>query len=157
MREEGVTVIELAVALAVAGCLAAATVFAYQDWMGRYRVEKATCELYADLMAARLRAMQTSRNHFVVLGDLSYSILEDTNDNGENDNGDRLLPMFPKEVAYALSRNGSANVTLDRQGLISQQQTLRFVSSTDPDYDCMKVSRSRIIMGRYQGSSCVAR
>lgn len=94
MREQGATLIELSVVLGVVGVLVAATAFSYQGWMGRYKVEKATCELYTDLMRARLLAIQTNRHHFAVLNDYSYSVTEDTNGNGSNDSGDRLLPAF---------------------------------------------------------------
>lgn len=150
--------IELAIVLGIVGGLIAATAFAYQGWMGRYRVERATCELYTDLMQARLRAIQTNHHHFAVLDDYSYSITEDTNDSGSHDNGDRLLPNFPKPLEYLLCKNGNGNgLTFEKRGMISQIRTVWFTSSSDPDYDCMKISRSRIIMGRYENGACTAR
>ena len=71
MREKGATLIELAIALGVVGILIAATAFAYQGWMEKYKVEKATSELYTDLMRARLLAIQTNRKHFAVLNDFT--------------------------------------------------------------------------------------
>ncbi len=158
MREQGATLIELSVVLGVVGVLVAATAFSYQGWMGRYKVEKATCELYTDLMRARLLAIQTNRHHFAVLNDYSYSVTEDTNGNGSNDNGDRLLPAFPKSLEHLLCKNGSGNgLTFDNHGMISQIRTIWFDSTSGPDYDCMKVSRSRIVMGRYENGVCTAR
>lgn len=158
MREKGATLIELSIVLGVIGVLIAATAFAYQGWMGRYRVEQATCELYTDLMRARLLAVQTNRHHFAVLNDYSYSITEDTNENGSNDSGDRLLPTFPKPLANLLCKNGNGNgLTFDKHGMISQIRTVWFDSTSEPDYDCMKISRSRIIMGRYENGVCVAK
>jgi len=162
MREKGATLIELSIVLGVVGILIAATAFAYRGWMERYKVEKATCELYADLMRARLLAIQTNRHHFAVLNDYSYSITEDTNDNGSNDSGDRLLPNFPKSLDHLLCKNGNGNgLTFDKRGMISQLRTLWFDSSSEaePDYDCMKISRSRIIIGRYKSGAgeCIAK
>jgi prepilin-type N-terminal cleavage/methylation domain-containing protein len=158
MGEKGVTLIELSVVLGVVGVLIAATAFAYQGWVGRYKVEKATCDLYADLMRARLLALQTNRYHFAVLNDYSYSIIEDTNENGSNDSGDRLLPTFPKPLEHLLCKNGNGNgLTFDKSGMISQIRTVWFTSSSEPDYDCMKISRSRIIMGQYANSVCVTK
>lgn len=155
MGKTGATLVELLIVLTVMGLLAAATAFSYQGWIGRYRVEKATCELYSDLMHARVLAMQTNRDHFAILEDRSYRILEDTNNNGRDDGGDILLPSFPKPVEYVLCKNGSGNkLTFDRRGLMSQARTLWFTSGSGPDCDCMKVSRSRIIMGRYEAGEC---
>jgi len=155
MRDEGSSLIELSVVLAVIGLLVAATAYSYQGWIGKYRVEKATCELYTDLMQARLKAMQTNRDHFAVLDATSYSIVEDTNENGDRDGGDNVLPSFPKSLDHVLCKNGTGNtLTFERRGMISQIRTLWFTSSADPGLDCMKVSRSRIIVGRYEGGEC---
>ncbi|MBA4373432.1 MAG: hypothetical protein C0402_11305 [Thermodesulfovibrio sp.] len=158
MREQGTTLIELSMVLGVIGVLIATTALAYQGWLGRYKVEKATCELYTDLMQARLLAIQTNRHHFAVLNDFSYSIAEDTNDSGSRDSGDRLLPNFPKPLTHLLCKNGIGNgLTFDKRGMISQIRTLWFTSSTYPDYDCMKISRSRIVVGQYEGGACNAK
>lgn len=172
MRERGATVIELSLVLTVIGVLAAATAYSYQGWIEKYRIEKATCQLYTDLMQARLMAMQTNKNYIVALDYFSYSIAEDINENGKIDSGDRLLPDFPKPFEQPLCRNNTGNdLVFDTRGMISKQRKLWFidssnpafdctkgtqpVSSSQPDYDCMKVSRSRIIMGRYDGTECV--
>ncbi|MGC2062260.1 MAG: GspH/FimT family pseudopilin [Thermodesulfovibrionales bacterium] len=160
MREKGATFIELSIVLGVVGALIAATAFAYQGWIGRYKVEKATCELYTDLMRARLLAMQTNRYHFAVLNDYSYSIVEDTNETGRNDSGDRLLPTFPKPLDNLLHKNNSGNgLTFDKHGMILQPRTVWFDPSSESDYDCMTISHSRIIMGRYDSvaGDCIAK
>jgi prepilin-type N-terminal cleavage/methylation domain-containing protein len=159
MKNDGVTLIELLVVVSILSISVVAAGFSYQDWMGRYRIEKATKDLYTDLMNARVLAMQTNRQHFAVLDGFSYSIVEDTNDNEVYDAGDKPLPQFPKSVDYLLDKNGSGNrIDFDKRGLIAQSRTLRFTSSCpDPDFDCMKVSRTRIIMGQYKNSECIAR
>ncbi|MHB8882076.1 MAG: GspH/FimT family pseudopilin [Thermodesulfovibrionales bacterium] len=158
MDEKGVSLVELVVSGALVGVLVLASGFSYQGWLGRYRVEKMTNELYADLMQARLKALQSNRQHYVTLDGNSYTIMEDTNDNGCNDTGDSPLPGFPKPVAHVLCKNGIGNrIDFDKRGFMSQSKTLWFTSSFEPDYDCMKVSRARIIMGRYESGVCIAK
>ncbi len=151
MRNDGVTYIELSLIVGIVSILFVATGFSYQGWMGMYKIEKTTKELYADLMRARLLAMQTNRKHFALLDKFSYAIAEDTNDTDRYDAGDALLPGYPKAVEYEIRDNGSVNrIDLDKRGLISQLRTLRVNSDgLVPDYNCLKVSMSRIIMGRY--------
>jgi hypothetical protein len=109
-------------------------------------------------MHARMRALARRHEHYAVLNGRSYSIVEDTNESGEFDGGDELLPGFPKTVPYTLSRNGSGNkITFNGKGLISGLRTIRVLSDADADYDCVKVSMSRIITGRYSGGECSAK
>jgi type II secretory pathway pseudopilin PulG len=154
MKNEGASLIDLSVVAGIISILLAAAGFSYQGWMGGYKIEKTTKELYVDLMHARLMAIQTNRKHFALLDKFSYAIAEDTNDNDSYDAGDALLPEFPKPLEYELRDNGSGHrIDLDKRGLISQLRTLRVKSSgLDPDYNCLKVSRSRIIMGRYDNN-----
>ncbi|TAN43386.1 MAG: hypothetical protein EPN25_00990 [Nitrospirae bacterium] len=158
MDEKGISLVELVISGALVGVLVVASGFSYRGWIGRYRVEKITNELYADLMHARLKALQTNRQHYVMLEGSSYTVMEDTNDNGCSDAGDSPLPGFPKPVPHALCNNGTGNrIDFDKRGLMSQSKTLWFTSSFEPDYDCMKVSRARIIMGRYENNACVVK
>jgi prepilin-type N-terminal cleavage/methylation domain-containing protein len=62
MNKGGVTLIELTVVFTIIGILAVALGYSYADWMGKYKVEKATKELYTDLMNARYMAVTRNRD-----------------------------------------------------------------------------------------------
>ncbi|MDA8105032.1 MAG: type II secretion system protein [Nitrospiraceae bacterium] len=155
MKETGITIIELVVVVSIIGILVAGMGFSYQDWVERYEVERATKELYFDMMHARMRAMERGREHYVVFGENSYSIIEDTNESGKNDTGDERLSGFPKSTDYDLQRNVSGKVTFNGRGLISGLQRIWVASATDPEYDCMNVSRARVVMGRFTDGECL--
>jgi prepilin-type N-terminal cleavage/methylation domain-containing protein len=158
MKDRGVTLIELVVVISITGILVASAGFTYRDWADRYAVERTTKELYADMMHARMRAMERGREHYAVLNERTYSLVEDTNESGEYDAGDEMLPGFPKTVAYSLRRNGIGNkITFKHRGLMSGLRTIRITSGTDPDYNCVKVSMSRVIMGWYTNDECHAK
>ncbi len=157
MNNKGVSAMEIIIVIAVIGILFVGLGVSYQDWMGQYRVEKATKELYSDLMYARVLAMEKNRKHYAVLNSDSYSIMEDTNDDDVANMGDATLKPFPKKIEYGLNWNNSGNkIYFDKRGLLTPNRTIRFTSTSDPDYDCMKISRTRIIMGHYLNGECVA-
>ena len=57
MNERGITLIELTIVVAIIVILAFALGVSYVGWQGAYKVEKATKELYTDLMDVRGRTV----------------------------------------------------------------------------------------------------
>jgi prepilin-type N-terminal cleavage/methylation domain-containing protein len=165
MNNRGLTLIELIVVISVICCLAAGFGFSYADWMGKYKVEKATKELYTDLMNVRCMAMTRNCDHFVDFnfpappaGYGTYRIAEDTNEDDEGDadadgiidaGGHTFLPSFPKTVEYPITNNFiSKIINFDKRGIVQPSGTICFFSDNDPDYDCIVISPTRIIMGK---------
>jgi prepilin-type N-terminal cleavage/methylation domain-containing protein len=153
MKDQGITLIELVVVMAVAGALITVLVFDYRGWTRRYSVERTTKELYADMMHARLTAVSKNREHYVVLGEGSYSVVEDTNDSGDYDGGDAPLPAYPKRVLCRLDWNNKdavSKISFDKRGFVSGLRTIWVVPTADAEFSCIKVSMSRIVMGKYR-------
>lgn len=158
MKDKGITFIELMVVFSIIGILMAALGFSYQEWVGKYKVERTTKELYADLMHARVMAMQKNREHYAVLNGGEYSVVEDTNDDCTANSGDNTLQSFPKMVEYPMIWNNNGDkIYFDKRGLLTPNRTIWFTSTAGSDYDCIKISRTRIIMGRYDGAECDAK
>jgi type II secretory pathway pseudopilin PulG len=156
MGRRGITLVELVIVLSIIVVLIASAVFSYEKWMGNYQVESNTVELYADLMRARLMAMQKSRKHFLTTDEHSYTIFEDRNENGSPEQGEEL-PSFPKKVRHILRSNVASALSFNTRGIMQVPRTLRFDmadSGLRPDYDCIKISKTRIVVGRYRGTEC---
>lgn len=167
----GVTLVELLVIVSIIGILAIALGFSYQGWMGNYRIESQTKQLYSDLMDARTRAMTRNRMHFVVLNTTDYSIYEDSNDNnvpnpGAGPSDDHPIPEYcvpgtfnvrPKIIQYNLGWTGT--IPFNTRGLTTSAATitipLTLPSGAKPDYDCIRVHQSKIRTGQMTGGVCV--
>jgi prepilin-type N-terminal cleavage/methylation domain-containing protein len=163
MNKKGVTLIELMVVVSIIGILAIALGFSYVGWRERYRVEKAAKDLYTDLMDVRGRAISRGTAYFSDFnlpappaGKGRYRIIEDTNGNLVNNAGagDNVLPTFPKTIDNAItwSLGGTIAIAFERRGVVSNPGTICFTTTSDPDYDCIIVSETRINLGKLSKS-----
>ncbi|MFZ5906503.1 MAG: GspH/FimT family pseudopilin [Nitrospirota bacterium] len=166
----GITLIELMIVVSIISILAVALGFTYQGWIGNYRVESETKDLYADLMDARAQAMTRNRMYFVQLNTGDYAIYEDTDDDTAFNPGagDDPIPGFtnPKTVPHDLGWTG--DIGFDTRGLawdytvnppVAAAITIPFTlaAGMTPDYDCIAVNQLRVNMGKMSGGVCVAK
>lgn len=163
MKNSGVTLIELLIVVSIVGILVIAMGFSYEGWMGNYRLESQTKELYFDLTDARTRAMTRHRMHFARLDAQQYTIFEDTNlpPDGNtilDDARDTQVLQKQYEYDYRLGVVGAAAlpqvITFNTRGLMSwgpadTEMTFRFINTRDPDFDCIVIEQSRIWMGEF--------
>jgi len=155
MDNRGSSLVEMSAVVSVVSFLVVALGFSYEGWQTRFSIEGTTRELCSDIMTARLMAIERRLKHYVVLEQYEYAIVEDTNDDDAAGPGDTTLPSFPKRVRHAISWNGTGNrIYMDMHGEISALRTIRFVSDADPDFDCIKVSMTRVAMGKHNGTEC---
>jgi type II secretory pathway pseudopilin PulG len=170
MNNSGITLVELIGVISVIATLAAALGFSYVDWIGKYKVEKATKELYVDLMNVRCMAMTRNCDHFADFnfpappaGYGTYRIAEDTDEDDEGDADEdgiidagvhTFFSSFPKTVEYPITNNFTGKIiNFDKRGIIQPRGqsfggTICFFTDNDPDYDCIVISQTRIIMGK---------
>ncbi|MBI5676464.1 MAG: GspH/FimT family pseudopilin [Nitrospirae bacterium] len=160
MKNRGFTLIELLVVVTIIAVLALALGFSFQGWIGGYKIESQTKDLYADMMAARISAMQTNTSHFVVVTSDAdrgqYSVFEDANGNGAYDAGtENVMQKFtnPKILDYPLLCNGAECddvVTFNPKGIASPNGTIHLdKGDNNPDYDCIVVFSTRINIGKW--------
>lgn len=175
MRNDGVSLIELLVVVSIIGLLIIAMGFSYENWMGNYRLESQTKDLYFDLADARSNAMSHGRVHWVVLEDQQYSIYEDTDPAPDGDGvlniaaDTQVVPTPPTpgkryEYGFRLEGLGAAalpqTITFNTRGLMDwapagQDIRFRFINTKDPDFDCIVIERSKIWTGEYDQNNLI--
>ncbi|OPY75939.1 MAG: hypothetical protein A4E65_03340 [Syntrophorhabdus sp. PtaU1.Bin153] len=183
MKRNGFSLIELLAVMALIGILAGLGTVSFRGWASRHEVEKQVKEIYADLASARIAAMRENRSYFVRGAANQLQAYRDTSPDPHGDGAltvgsDKAVCMWPrgadvaadancpsgglsyKNLTYGLSWSGSSNtIQFTARGLASPDSlgTACVFSTVNPSYDCIKVSRTRIILGKIanQGGGCV--
>ncbi len=169
MKDRGVTLVELMVVIAIIAVLMVALGFNYVGWMGAYKIEKETKDVYADLLSARSMAITRGQNYFMDFPTATtYRLIEDRNNNAVSDPGpdvtdDAILPTYPKTVEHAITWNTGGTMVIDKRGIMTPG-TICFAAlnaQTEPDYDCVVIAETRVNMGKlatqiFSGGLCNA-
>ena len=172
----GFTVVELFIVLAIISTLLGLGMFSYNKIRDRLDAERQMKEMFTDLMNARVRAMQRNRTHFVVFTASQYTIYEDTSPEPDGDGTltigadeqfqqKNLHPKFP--VTWPVEWTPASPLRFDGKGIVPTDPTdgvggdppwtVRLSTATSGEYDCIKISEIKITLGKWDGTTCLAR
>ena len=152
---------EILITIAILGVLLMIAVSNFRGMNEKYKVEAETKQFFADLMDARGRAMQRNRGIFVRITSTGYVTYEDRplpdGDGIFDNNVDALVTDVTVQYPItAVLAGGDWNFEFNRNGIANDNGTIRFVSTTQPDYNCITILPTRIKMGQYIGvGGCV--
>ena len=163
MGKDGFTIIELIVVLAIITILLVIAGLAGKSWMDRYYAERQMREMYVDLMNARVSAMQRNRVFFAVLTDTQYTVYEDTSP-GPDGNGaldtaaDRQVMQKDLSAAYSITWTGANTIQFDTKGIVTAGLgAVRTSTLYGSEYNCIALESTRIKMGAWNGTDCIAK
>jgi prepilin-type N-terminal cleavage/methylation domain-containing protein len=168
MRQDGFSLIELIVVMGILVILVSIAGYYGHDALVGSQAENQTREMFSDLMNARVSAMQKNRVFFVTLAANQYAIYEDTynaasptsldGDGNLQAGNDRLVKQ--KATTYALYSFGTTTFNFAPCGTCDLSSgptnTIHIVSTSAPSFDCIILSTTRLLMGKWNGTDCNA-
>lgn len=158
MRSPGFTIIEILVVIAIIGILATLASGSFRGLIAKYEIERQMREIQSDMMRSRMEAMHRNRNVFFSLSSTSYAAYEDSHPspygNGQLDPGEDS-PLLPeRSVKYPIAFSGGGLIAFDSKGFVKTTgATVCVFSDVNPSYDCIKVSSTRISLGKMKSQS----
>jgi prepilin-type N-terminal cleavage/methylation domain-containing protein len=167
MKKKGFTLIEICIVIAITGIMAGLAFVSFSGLANKYNLENQVRELYSDLMNTRLMAMNKNRSHFMVLAAGNYTVYDDTSPAPGGDGtltiGSDTQVLAAKILKNQMTWTGTNQIEFNSRGLSRTQGTICVYSALNPAYDCIKVSWTRIIMGKLttqevcSSDNCVAK
>ena len=132
-NERGLTLIELITTMAILGIMAASAVPNFTVWRNNYQLRSETERVHLDLLSARMSAMKSGNNVVVTFNSAahSYSILNDTNNNGTADTGE----PFGSRALENNVRFGFAGGSIDDMDGTSRSETVVMGASDIVTFD----------------------
>ena len=177
MKDNGITLVELIVAVSIVSVLAVVLGFEFRAWIGGYRVESQIRRLHLDLTEARVRAMMRKRVHFVNLSETYYTVQEDIHpwpdgdkyltpsDSNRPAGYNDPIPLMKRNLDLTLPLTWNnirvRHVKFNRRGFSNTNRTICVNTSYDSDYNCIAISAGRIRLGKLkkkipEGGTCNA-
>lgn len=147
MNNRGFSLIELLTIIALIGILSALATFGFSQYSRKSRITNQTRALYGDLMEYRLKALYEKRNWSFKFSGTGYGIYSSVDTT--------VTPVSTVVLQYPIEFN-TTYVKFDSQGLTNNSGTICVSSANDAVVDSVVISKTRIKLGKKEGTDCVA-
>jgi prepilin-type N-terminal cleavage/methylation domain-containing protein len=166
MREDGFSLVELIVVMAIIGALLAITALDFRTWSVKSAMERQARELQSDINNARLTAVQKKRFQRINLKASSYTFASYSTV-AEYDAGGAGTTTTTKNLSYPLAI-ADTSIDIDTSGLLLndtpdglliQAKPVKVViqGGSKASVDCVQITPARIGLGKYDGTNCVVK
>lgn len=160
-KERGFTLVELMVVVSITVLLLTWGIPSFSTWKKKHDIENQMVQLYSDLQFGRMTAYGnkvisgvcwTAGNTFT-----NYQIKSDTNNDGTF--ATRIGAAVTAKYAITPSSTAQSSVSFDGRGFLNPNNSISFsvAASSGAAMDCVAVSSTRIILGKWDGAKCNAK
>jgi prepilin-type N-terminal cleavage/methylation domain-containing protein len=152
MNRNGFTLTEVIIVILLIMILLAIAIPQFGSMTRKYNIERETRQLYADMINARMRAMNTNRTHILTATATAYSIADDKNSNGVIDAGEI---MNQSALSYPVTWGTGTTISFDSRGIPNATGTVYVTAAGDAAFDCIAVQVTKLYIGKMTGGACV--
>lgn len=164
MRQNGFSLIELIIVIAITIILLTVAAWAYNNWMQKYAIESQIRQMYADITDLRFKAMSMNVIYTVrFITANQYSYFADLNNDGDFNDTINGIPESSgiKTLNLAIRwRNSIPNndeIEFDTKGYANILGNISIPNPVGAAYDCIDVHTLRTNMGVMSGGACDAK
>lgn len=164
----GFSLIEAMVVLAIFALVITFGIPAFSTWNKKQDAEGQISKLYNDLQYTRMKAYSDKVVCGIWWGGsstfTSYILKEDGNSasgtapDGDIDDAsgtDEFIETVASKYSITTTNNATNRLEFDGRGFSRNLASFYIPSSSGAAQDCLTVSRTRIIMGRWNGTNCI--
>lgn len=163
MKNNGFSLIELIVTMAIMGILFGIATLSFFDWQRKAQIERQTREMHTDINSARMESIFRKTRHRVTFQPSSYVLRRYSSEN-EADTAGTIINS--RNVTYQLTRVtggdlSDVSIEFDARGLLTGSNFSLRVNpvASGASFDCLIIHVARTNMGKMKddGTSCDAR
>lgn len=141
----GFTLMELLIVISIIGILATISSLSFNQWHNKANIEGDMKIISSFIQNQRMRAITEKR---------SFNIGQNINIQGKV--SAQLTDISGNVIDFVnLSRSyNDFNMRISKRGILNINNTIFDNSTSSSKYDCISISPTRVIMGKYNGTKC---
>lgn len=148
MNNQGFSLIELLIAIALIGILSGLATFGFSQYTKKSGMVNQTRLLYGDLMEYRVKSIYEKKNWTFKMSAAGYGIYSSV---------DTTVSPFKSVVFKHPVEQGVTTIKFDSRGMTNNQGSVCIAGTNDAAVDAVVISTTRVQLGKkMEGEDCVA-